>query len=254
MFFYLSKIFQYLLSPIVWILVTFILSVVLKEKRLRKYLGIVSLSLLLLFTNPFIFHEFMRAWEVDAVQKEELKSNYDYAIVLSGMITYDEKYERINFKSSTDRLLQTIELYKEGIVDKFYITGGSGEIFNQKHKESEILKDYLIVLGIPESDILIETLSKNTYENAIESKNTLNSEVKEKTFLLVTSAYHMRRAAGCFKKQGFEFDVFVTDRYTGNRKFTFDELFIPKAETLQGWTLLIHEVSGYLIYDIVGYL
>jgi uncharacterized SAM-binding protein YcdF (DUF218 family) len=196
----------------------------------------------------------MRAWEVDAVQKEELKSNYDYAIVLSGMITYDEKYERINFKSSTDRLLQTIELYKEGIVDKFYITGGSGEIFNQKHKESEILKGYLIVLGIPESDILIETLSKNTYENAIESKNTLNSEVKEKTFLLVTSAYHMRRAAGCFKKQGFEFDVFVTDRYTGNRKFTFDELFIPKAETLQGWTLLIHEVSGYLIYDIVGYL
>ncbi len=254
MFFYLSKIFQYLLSPIVWILVTFILSVVLKEKRLRKYLGIVSLSLLLLFTNPFIFHEFMRAWEVDAVQKEELKSNYDYAIVLSGMITYDEKYERINFKSSTDRLLQTIELYKEGIVDKFYITGGSGEIFNQKHKESEILKDYLIVLGIPESDILIETLSKNTYENAIESKKALNSEVKEKTFLLVTSAYHMRRAAGCFKKQGFEFDVFVTDRYTGNRKFTFDELFIPKAETLQGWTLLIHEVSGYLIYDIVGYL
>jgi uncharacterized SAM-binding protein YcdF (DUF218 family) len=187
MFFYLSKILQYLITPTVWILVTFILSIILNEAKLKKFLGIVSLSMLLLFTNPFIFDEFMRAWEPDAVQKYEIEEKYDYAIVLSGMITYDEKYERINFQSATDRLLQATDLYKDGIVDKIFITGGSGKIFDQKHKEAQLLKEYLIKLGFPASDILIEPNSKNTYENAVESKKILNPEINNKTYLLITS-------------------------------------------------------------------
>jgi len=253
MFFYLSKILQYLISPTVWIVVTFLLSMVLKEAKLKRYLGIFSLSMLLFFTNPFIFHEFMRAWEPDAIQKEELKAEYDYAIVLSGMITYDEKFERINFKSSTDRLLQAIDLYNDGIIKKFYLTGGSGEIFNQKHKEASILQEYLIHLGIPESDILIEPNSKNTYENAVESKKLINPD-DELNLILITSAFHMRRASGCFLKQGYKFDTYVVDRYSGKRKYTLDQLIVPKAEVLEGWTLLIHEISGYIVYDVVGYL
>lgn len=253
MFFYLSKIFQYLLSPTIWIIVLFGLSIILKEKPLIKRLRIIAFSMLVFFTNPFIFHEFMRAWEPDAVQKTELEETYDYGIVLSGMITYDDKYSRINFKSSSDRLLQAIELYQDGVIEKLFITGGSGEIFNQKHKESEILKEYLILLGIPPDDIIIEKNSKNTYENAVESAKILKPKESNDTYLLITSAYHMRRAVGCFEKQGFELDTYVTDRYSGKRKFTLDQLFVPKAETLNGWTLLIHETSGYVIYGIVSY-
>jgi uncharacterized SAM-binding protein YcdF (DUF218 family) len=71
--------------------------------------------------------------------------------------------------------------------------------------------------------------------------------------LLITSAFHMRRAAGCFKNQGFEFDTYVTDRYSGKRIFTPD-LLVPKPEILNSWTLLVHEVGGYIIYDLVGKL
>jgi uncharacterized SAM-binding protein YcdF (DUF218 family) len=169
------------------------------------------------------------------------------------MITYDDKYERINFMASNDRLMQALELYRLGYCEKIFITGGSGKIFNQKHKESIILKDYLILLGIPESDIVIESQSKNTYENAVESAKILNPTENKNTYLLITSAYHMRRAVGCFSKQGFVFDIYVTDRYSGNRKFTLDQLFVPKAEVLEGWTLLIHEVTGYVVYGLVGY-
>lgn len=253
MFFFLSKIFQYLLSPTVWIIVLLGLSIILKEKQLSKFLRIVSFSMIIFFTNPFIFHEFMRNWEPDATQKIELKNKYDYGIVLSGMITYDEKYSRINFKSSSDRLFQAIELYHKGVFEKFFLSGGSGEIFNQKHKESEILKEYLILLGIPREDIIVEKESKNTYENAVESAKILQPRNNENTYLLITSAFHMRRASGCFAKQGFEFEIYVTDRYSGNRKFTLDQLFVPKAETLTGWTLLIHEVSGHIVYRIMGY-
>ena len=66
-------------------------------------------------------------------------------------------------------------------------------------------------------------------------------------------SYYVRRAEGCFKKQGFIFDTYVTDRYAGKRIFTPD-LFVPKPEILNNWTLLVHEVSGYLIYDVTGKL
>ncbi|MDD2635358.1 MAG: YdcF family protein [Bacteroidales bacterium] len=253
MFFYLSKILQYLISPSVWIIVLFALSLIIKEKPLKKYFAIIAFSFFAFFTNPFIFHEFMRAWEPDAIHKTELKKKYDYAIVLSGMITYDCKFDRINFKSSNDRLMQAIQLYREGYCKKIFITGGSGEILNQQYKEAEILKDFLILLGIPESDILVERESKNTYENAVESAKILRPKENKVSYLLITSAYHMRRAAGCFAKQGFEFDIYVADRFSGKRKFTLDQIFVPKAEVLDGWTLLIHEVTGYLVYGIMNY-
>ncbi len=253
MFFYLSKIFQYLFSPTIWIIVLFAISLILKEKNTPKNLRIIAFVMLIFFSNPFIFHEFMRAWEPEAKQKSEIKEYYDYGIVLTGMMTYDEKYDRINFKSSSDRLLQALELYNEGRIGKIFISGGSGEVFNQQHKESEILKDFIIKLGIPEEDIIIETQSKNTYENAVEAARILKPGSNNSSFLLITSAFHMRRAAGCFKKQGFEFDTYVTDRYSGKR-LIMPDLFVPKPEILNNWTLLVHEVSGYIIYDITGKL
>lgn len=254
MFFFLSKIFQFVFSPLTWILVLFTISFIIKkENKTAKHLRIIAFSLLLFFTNPFIFYECMRAWEPEAKQKSEIKEYYDYGIVLTGMITYDEKYNRINFNSSTDRLMQAIELYKENRIGKIFITGGSGEIFNPSMKESKILKDYLILTGIPAEDIEIETISKNTYENAVESAKILKPLSNSKTYLVITSAFHMRRTQGCLKKQGFVFDTYVTDRYAGKRIYAPD-LFVPKSEILQNWALLIHEIGGYIVYDITGKL
>lgn len=251
MFFIISKIFQHFFSPTLWIIIIFLLSFILKKQKIIKILRITAFVMLVFFSNPFVFYEFMRAWEPKAKFKSELKQSYDYGILLTGMITYDTKYERINFKSSSDRLWQTIDLYQEGYLKKIIIVGGSGEVFNQEFKESAILKDYLIKLGIPSEDILIETNSRNTYENAVETAKILKPNENKNSYLLISSAYHMKRSKACFKKQGFDVDIYVTDRYAGKRIFSLD-LFIPKSEILQNWTLLIHEVSGYIIYWISG--
>lgn len=252
MFFILSKVFQFLFSPLTWILILMVLRVIIHKKKpkLAKKMMITALIMLLLFTNPFLFYEAMRAYEVDAVKKEDLRKDYDYAILLSGMLTYDDYYDRINFQRSADRLLQTLDLYYEGKVKKIFITGGSGEIFNQKDKEAIILKNYLIKIGIPENDILVESNSRNTYENARESGKILPPD-KGYTFLLITSAFHMRRAVACFKKQGYSFDVYVTDRYAGRRRWNID-LFVPKAEILGYWAILFKEIGGLAAYKITG--
>ena len=188
MFFILSKVFQYIFYPVLWIIILFLLAIILKKPKTKKVLFIVGFSMLIFFSQPFIFYEFMRAWEVKAKFKSELKKPYDYGILLTGMITYDSKYERINFKSSSDRLWQTMELYKEGYLDKIFIVGGSGEVFNQEFKESQILKDYLVKLGIPEDDILIETNSETLTKMLLKPQKSLNLR-KQSPYLLITSAF-----------------------------------------------------------------
>jgi uncharacterized SAM-binding protein YcdF (DUF218 family) len=195
----------------------------------------------------------MRLWEPGITLKKDLKTSYDYGIVLSGMLTYDKKNETINFGTATDRILQTLELYKEGYIEKIFISGGSGEVFNQEFKESLILKELLITLDIPENDIIIDLKSRNTYENAIETAKILNPKENNSTYLLITSGFHMRRATGCYKKQGFDFDIYTTDNYSQSRLFTPDMLIVPQPLALSGWTLLIHEITGFIVYKIAGY-
>lgn len=253
MFFILSKLLRFLISPIIWIVVLFLLAIIFKKKTFSKKFLLISLSLLIFFSNPFIFHETMRLWEPKLVQKKDLKPKYSYGIVLTGMLSYTKEYSRINFNSASDRIFQALELYKEGIIEKIFISGGSGAVLNQENKEAIILKDYLILIGIPNEDIIIEPYSKNTHENALEAAKYLNPKENNETYLLITSAYHLRRAAACFKKQGFSFDIYPTDFYTGKRSFAPDMLIIPKAEAISGWTTLIHELSGYIVYKIAGY-
>ncbi|HOY38759.1 MAG TPA: YdcF family protein [Bacteroidales bacterium] len=253
MFFVLSKILQYLLMPVSWLIILVISLLLLKKEKTRKRIIVSIAVILIVFTNPFLINISMRAWETDTVDKAQLKPSYDYGILLTGMLSYDSKYKRINFWRSSDRLLQTIDLYYDGRIDKILIAGGSGDVLNQEIKEASVLKEYLVHIGIPEEDIITEIHSRNTHENAVETVKILSKLHPGAQCLLITSAFHMRRAHACFKKAGMNCDVYVTDRFGGPVSFKPDKLLVPKVEALGNWTLLIHEVSGFIMYKIMRY-
>lgn len=256
MFFYLSKILLFLLTPLVWLLIIFAWAIFTKKPKLKKALYISSFSLLILFSNTFLVDELYRAWEIKAISYDEIIEPYDYGIVLGGMITYDSKVDRIIAIKSFDRIVQTMELYKKGKIKKIFISGGSGSLLETEFYEAKMLKDYLVRMGIAETDILQESESRNTRENAVFTQETLDSlpNSKNNKYLLITSAIHMKRALACYKKVGMEVDPFVTDRYAGNRKYVFDHLFIPNIEAFANFTLFIREFSGYYMYKLVGSL
>ena len=253
MFFILSKILAFLFSPLIWIITLFLFSLFSKDsKRKRKFLiwGIVAT---LFFTNSFIFDEFNRLWECDAVAEKDLKENYDAGIVLGSFTSYDKNIDRLQFNRGSDRLWQTIELFKKGKIKNIFYVGGTGRLVETDSTDADLIKRFLINIGIPDSCILTETESQNTRENALNSKKILDKEIPKGKFLLITSAFHMRRALGCFEKAGLKVLPYCTDRYSGKRKFYFDHLFIPNAYTLNSWDNLIHEWMGVLIYKIMGY-
>ena len=134
------------------------------------------------------------------------------------------------------------------------LVGGSGSIAKPDEKEGLILQDFLINMGILKSDIIVESASKNTRENALNSIAIITNDYPNSTCVLVTSGYHMPRAKRCFEKLGLVVTPFSVDHYAGERKYLFDHLFVPNTFSLIKWDMLLHEWFGLLSYKIAGYV
>lgn len=214
---------------------------------------ISSLLTLFVFSNEFLFLEICRLYEYPVVQEKELEESYSAAIILGGMVRFNEYNEQVEFQGSSDRFLNVLPLYFDGRVKKLLLSGGSGRLL-QDEKESTILKDYLLKIGVKEADLLIESESRNTYENALYSSKLLNARKLQPPYLLTTSASHMGRSMACFEKQALDVDPFPVDYHWRSREYNPDRLFMPKASVLSKWNWLIHEWVGLLTYKLMGYI
>jgi len=250
MFFIASKILSFLIDPFFWIVVFFALGIFAKRiYRRRKYFLIGSI-LLILFSNSFIFKKMSSFWSIEVETKSP--NNYDYGILLGGMIDLNSNKDCIKFYTNNDRLLNTIELYHSKIIDKIIITGASGSMVSELI-EADLIENYLVRIGIPKSDIIKETKSKNTFQNAQFTEKIIldNNLVDKPTCLIITSDYHMRRAMACFYNT--ELEVYPYSKRTDINFFDLEYLLIPQSDTLFSWKILLHEIVGYYAYKIMGY-
>ncbi|MFA5245591.1 MAG: YdcF family protein, partial [Pedobacter sp.] len=141
--------------------------------------------MLLLLTNPFIINELYRFWEIK--KQSEKHKIYEAGIILSGFMKKDDTYNSLSFGNATDRLTEGLMLYKNGIIKRIIISGGSGSLIDNT-RESVLAKDFLVkYCAVPDSAVLIDTVSRNTYENAVESKKIVESK-GVKSLIIITSA------------------------------------------------------------------
>lgn len=106
---------------------------------------------------------------------------------------------------------------------------------------------------IPSAAIQIESGSINTHENAIRSYQILAPRGIRR-ILLVTSALHMPRAAGTFRKAGFEIIAVPADFRTGWGEATFLEKWLPSANNVGASDAALHEWLGIAIYRLRGWM
>ena len=250
MFFLLSKILSFLIDPFFWIVVFLLASLFHKRKYLRTRFLTFGLLFLILFSNSLIYNFVNDLWSVNYVTSIE---EYDYGIVMGGMINLKSDEENILFSNNNDRLLNALDLYSKGIIKKVLITGASGSLTSDL-KEAEILKKYLIKIGIPDSCVLAENLSKNTYENAIFCDKKLSKihESKVINCLIITSDYHMRRSLACFKKTNLHAEPYV--KKTTIKHFDLEYIIVPQSSALFSWKILLHEIVGYYTYKLLNYI
>ncbi len=256
MFFVLSKFFSYLLNPIFWIFTLLIIAYLIKNKKTANKLFLISLIVFYLFSNRFLTDEIVRLWEIDYPSQTELNQQFEAAIVLGGgIVNYDYINKKLIFRENGDKLFQAITLYKTKKVKKILLSGGPGHLIYRDQYEASFIKKYLLEIDIPENDILVDSISDNTFQNAINSKQLLNTVfLQDSKYLLITNATHMRRSIACFKKAGLDITPFPTSKYTGIRLWNFEHLVIPHLDSFTNLRTITHEMFGMLVYKIMGYI
>ena len=251
MFFLLSKVLDFVLLPTVWLVVLLMAALVARPPRQRRWL-LSALVLTLLSTNPFLVNELLLAWERPPVPLAALPRHADAAVLLTGITNVSKSpHDRVYLGAGADRFTSALWLYRAGRVRRIIISGGSGAVQAMAHTEADDLTTLLRLAGVPNSVIIREEKSRNTHENALFIKQLLTPSMD--TLILVTSAFHQRRAMGCFAKVGLHPLAFPAGYCSSDRSATPDAWLIPNPDALANFSLLVHEVFGWLTYMVLGY-
>ncbi len=252
--FYLSKILRpFLTSPLFLCLAMATISIVAlpaatKRRRFIKRLGLFACGLLAALSLPVTSTAIARVWETPRGSISALQASPPFdAIVVLGGSTYPRtsSVEHIELNDAAERLVAAARIYRAGIAPKILFTGGSGDIGDQSKKEAPYAYALMKLLGVPDASLIVESESRNTYENATLSKPLLEA-VGAKRVVLVTSAWHMRRSAAIFRKAGYDFAPYAVD--TSIEPFTLPRSLVPDADALTRSTLLFTEFVGVVAY------
>jgi uncharacterized SAM-binding protein YcdF (DUF218 family) len=116
------------------------------------------------------------------------------------------------------RLTAGVELARRYPEARLVFTGGSSSLTQEMNGEAKGVHDLWLSLGVPESRMSFEDTSRNTWENALFTRDLLAPKPGEH-WLLVTSAWHMPRAMGIFRRVGFDVTAYPVDFMTfGDRR------------------------------------
>ena len=145
--------------------------------------------------------------------------------------------------SPANRLLTAVRLQRKLGVP---ILLSGGQVYEDTGAEAKIARRILIDLGVPESKILVETRSINTTQNARYSAEILRAQGLTQP-ILVTSAFHMKRAVLNFKKQGIDVVPYPADyQVTHHPVFHYTKLR-PQTEALLDNVTVLQETLRTLV-------
>src|SRR5262249_50634996 len=116
----------------------------------------------------------------------------------------------VALNEAAERMTVVAELARRYPAARILFSGGSAALIFYEGNEAEFAGQLLESFGIAHERIVLEDRSRNTVENAIFSKALANPKPGER-WLVVTSAYHMPRAVGVFRKAGFAVEAYPVD-------------------------------------------
>jgi len=240
-----SAVLSGVLSPFNWLIVLLLIACMVKKRSLKKTALILALFVFIVFGNAALLNWYAKTWQPKPVVPSP-SAEYSCGIVPGGFASPDADANGY-FNATADRFIQAVKLYKTGHIKHILISGGNGKINDNNFREAAYVKGELITFGVPDSVIFTEDKANNTNENAIYSKQILDSLHLTPPYLLITSAFHMPRAALVFKKAGVDVVPFPCNYNIGRGSFSAWDL-IPTPSTLLGWDAFLKETVGYWWY------
>jgi uncharacterized SAM-binding protein YcdF (DUF218 family) len=256
MFYFLSKTINFLVMPFSICMILLLIGIFSQNKQRKKIALLLCFGGMFLVSNVYLVNKALLWWEYKLVNVSDLQKTYDVGIVLSGGLMNTPKFDSDHpgLGINADRFFHAYWLYKKGKIKKILISGISTASWMENNKgETKQAAQLLVLWGVPPADIIFEEQSRNTYENARYSRVILDKLFPKGDYLLITSAFHMKRSYSCFKKAGITVDAFPANFYGINYKLEQRDYFVPDANMIRYFNMLWHEWIGYLTYKVVGY-
>lgn len=253
-FFVLSKAFWFSLSPDhLFVFALILLTVLLWAGRIqgaKRLATAISLSACLLCTLS-IGDWLLAPLETRFPSHPELPTQVDGIIVLSGaeQPSLSAHWQQPQVNEASERLVTFVKLMQIYPEAKAVFTGGSGNVLSQDRKAADVAEAFFDSLTIKTQRIVFERHARNTFENAKNSKPLAQPSSGEK-WLLVTTAWHMPRAVGVFRQQGWPVIAYPVD-YRIN-PFTPLRMKLDFAGNLDQLKIATKEWIGLVAYYLSG--
>jgi uncharacterized SAM-binding protein YcdF (DUF218 family) len=253
MFFYLSKILGFFALPSNLLIVLGLMGValaVLRGGRAGGKLIVASLILLAIFGFSPLANALMLPLEQRFPPWDASRGAPAGIIVLGGAFDTIVSATRddIPLTDAAERMTASAALARQYPQARLIFTGGTGTLVYDGPTEGELARRFYASLGIPADRITIEEESRDTAENAVLTKPLANPKPGER-WLLVTSAYHMPRAIGAFRRVGFAVEAYPVDYRTRGIE-DLARPFPSLGEGLRRGDTAMREWIGLLMYRL----
>jgi len=264
LFFVFSKMVQFCIDPLNWVIVFIALSLLflgLRRHHLCKRFLLLALADLLLVGWLPTSGALLRALE-DATPKVNLtqmsEKDFGGIIILGGAIEGGEiamDRGEISIGTAAERVTKAFELIRQYPELPFIYSGFSGRLSPKGMSESDAFKQLVAEQGLPDKFAHYENQSRNTYENVVFMKPMIlefgvkGANDTPKPWLLITSASHMYRSLKIFQKQGIEVIPVPVD-YQTSSSLRWGRFDLEDGE--EYWNNFLHELIGLLAYRLTG--
>ena len=206
MFLYLSKLLPLFIYPLGLACLLLLRVAVIRRRRWQLVLILCIFAMLWLGGNRLVSMAITRSLEGHYPPLTEIP--HAPVIVVLGGGARPAGYPRLTaeLNEASDRLLYAARLYPQGAAPRILLSGSHAAwLGSEEISEAETMAQVLEIMAVPRGALWLEDSSRNTYENADETRKLLATEGIEEV-ILVTSAMHMPRAVPLFERQGLRGD------------------------------------------------
>ena len=252
--FELSKILGFFALPSNLLMVLALAGILLMSTRFRRLgqaLVIGAILLLVIVGIAPVGNALMLPLEQRFPKWDAKQGSPHGIVVLGGAVSPDVSAARedVALNEAAERMTAAAQLAREHPNARIVFTGGSGQLLGGA-AEADFVSDLFESFGISRDRIVLEKRARNTVENAVLTKELVKPKPGER-WLLVTSAHHMPRSVGIFRKAGFPVEAHPVDFRTRGEA----DLATPFGSLASGLArtdTAVREWVGLIVYWLTG--
>jgi uncharacterized SAM-binding protein YcdF (DUF218 family) len=255
MFFIVSKIFWRIAEPVTFAILTGLVGILLgftRFTRAGRVLMAGAIAVLAAGLLTPLGALLLRPLE-DRFPQPPADMQAPAGIVVLGGAVLSERSEargQISLTPDGARMTTAVALARRYPAARLVFTGGRGTLLGHGQAEAISAKKLWLSLGVPAERVTFEAKSRNTWENAVFTRDLVKPQPGE-IWLLVTSAWHMPRSVGIFRRIGFDVVPYPVQYHTFGDARDF-LLFPTMAERVIMLDDSVREWIGLLAYRLAG--